>query len=170
MRLSLTFGAGLLAWCCCANVFGCASERLSRPPTHDELVVDHMRGDYAEVLHWCPVILGDRGADPALSDWCLFGYPAALRLTLDTEQALHFMGMVCTDVTSGSLADPAFRTFYVREVARWVALPMRHQRQSRALARGLRATVEAFSEACELDPELVYVDLDTEIPTRRDAR
>jgi hypothetical protein len=173
MRLSPTLVAGLSRLIIAlvgANVLGCASDRPSRPPTHDELVVDHMQGNYAEVLRWCPVILGDRGADPAQSDWCLFGYPAALRLTLATEQALNFMGMVCTDVASGSLADEAFRSFYVREVARWYALPMRLQRQERALARGLRSTVEAFSEACKVDPELVSVDLNTELPTRRDAR
>jgi hypothetical protein len=162
--------AGLIATLLGSNVFGCASDRSSSPPTHDELVVDHMQGNYEAVLRWCPVILGDRGADPALSDWCLFGYPAALRLTLATEQALNFMEMACTDVARASLADEAFRTFYVREVARWYALPMRLQRQENALARGLGPTVEAFSEACKVDPELVYADLNTTLPTRRKAR
>lgn len=170
VRSSPTLAAGLLASLIGAGSFGCARERASRPPTHDELVIEHMQGNYAEVLRWCPVILGDRGADPAQSDWCLFGYPAALRLTLNTEQALRFMGMVCTDMTGGSLADPAFRSFYVREVARWYALPMRLQRQKRALARGLPGAVEAFSEACKVDPALVLVELDTELPSRRDAR
>jgi hypothetical protein len=152
------------------NTLGCASARDSRPPTHDELVVEHMQGNYAAVLRWCPVVLADPGADPAQSDWCLFGYPAALRLSLDTERSLSFMTMVCTDRTSGSLADPAFRIFYVREVARWYALPLRLQRQERALARGLRPTLEAFSGACSVDPELVLVDLDTALPTRSTAR
>lgn len=169
MRLPPTLAAGLLVWSC-TNLLGCASQRESRPPTHAELVVDHMQGDYAEVLRWCPVILGDRGADPAVSDWCLFGYPAALRLTLDTDEALSFMRLVCTDMTTGSLAEPSFRRFYVREVARWYALPMRMQREDRALARGLPATVEAFSGACEVDPTLVYVTLDTKLPSHRDTR
>lgn len=170
MRLTPSLRSGLIAWVVGVSTFGCATERPSRPPTHDELVVEHMQGNYAEVLRWCPLILADRGADPALSDWCLFGYPAALRLTLDTEQALTFMTRVCTDAKRPGLADESFRSFYVREVARWVALPMRLQRQERALARGLRATVEAFGGACQVNPELVYLQLDTELRTRRGAR
>ncbi|PRQ06594.1 hypothetical protein ENSA7_36970 [Enhygromyxa salina] len=161
---------GLLGVIAAGNTAGCARGAASRPPTHEELVTDHMQGDYAEVLRWCPVILGDRGADPAQSDWCLFGYPAALRLTLDAERARSFMGRVCTDASGGSPADPAFRVAYVREVARWYALPMRMQGQDSALARGFGVTVQALSAACSVDPELVLADVDIELPTRRRAR
>ncbi|KIG15658.1 hypothetical protein DB30_05406 [Enhygromyxa salina] len=162
--------AALIGVAFAGTTAACARPPATNPPTHEALVTEHMQGNYAAVLRWCPMILADRGADPAQSSWCLFGYPAALRLTLDTEQALKFIGRVCTDTSSAALADPGFRTSYVREVARWYALPMRLQRQDRALARGLPATVAAFSEACQVDPVLVSTGLDTALPTRRLAR
>jgi hypothetical protein len=114
-------------------------------------------------LRWCPVILDDGGADPRLSDWCLFGYPAALRLSLDTPSAMGFMRSVCTDMTGKPRGDEDFRVFYVREVARWFALPMRWQKQDVALPRAVRATVHDFSEVCLVDPERVRAGLDTEL-------
>lgn len=140
---------------------GCAAARTVRPPTHEQLVNDHMQGKYDEVLHWCPVILDAPGADPRLSDWCLFGYPAALRLSLDTPGALGFMRSACTDVTGKPQGDEEFRVFYVREVARWFALPMRLQKQDAALPRAVRATIDDFSEVCLVDPERVLEGLDT---------
>jgi hypothetical protein len=140
---------------------GCAGARAVKPPTHEQLVNHHMQGNYAEVLHWCPVILEASGADPRLSDWCLFGYPAALRLSLDTPGALGFMRSVCTDVTGEPRGDEEFRVFYVREVARWFALPMRLQKQDVALPRAVRATVHDFSKVCLVDPERVQAGLDT---------
>ncbi|PRP89944.1 hypothetical protein ENSA5_69450 [Enhygromyxa salina] len=150
-------------------LLGCAPGRPSRPPTHEELVVDHMEGDYGEVLRWCPVILDDPGADEPRADWCLFGYPAALRLALETERALAFVRSVCTDMTGRPDGDEDFRTFYVREVARWFALPLRLQRQDEGLTRALRGAVTDFSEVCQVDAQEVYFGLDTELPRRRDA-
>jgi hypothetical protein len=145
----------------------CASAGARRPPGHEALVNAHMQGNYEQVLRWCPVILEDSGADPAQSDWCLFGYPAALRLALDSEGALGFMRSVCTDLAGHPSGDEAFRVFYVREVARWFALPMRMQKRDATLPRALRSTVNEFSEVCLVDPEAVRVGLDTHLPTRR---
>jgi hypothetical protein len=145
------------------TLIGCAGSRPAKPPTHEALVNLHMQGKYDEVLRWCPVILEDSGADPRLSDWCLFGYPAALRLSLDTPSALGFMRSVCTDVTGKPRGDEDFRVFYVRQVARWFALPMRLQKQDVALPRAVQATVLEFSEVCLVDPERVHAGLDTEL-------
>ena len=95
-----------------------------------------MQGHYDQVVFWCPVILEAPGADPEISDWCLFGYPAALRLSLDTAGAGGFMHSVCVDVSGAPRGDENFRVFYVREVARWIALPMRLQKQDAALTGG----------------------------------
>jgi hypothetical protein len=142
-------------------LLGCASARTPRPPTHEQLVNHHMQGKYDEVVRWCPVILDAQGADPRLSDWCLFGYPAALRLSLDTTAALGFVRSVCTDVTGEARGDENFRVFYVREVTRWVALPMRLQKQDVALPRAVNATVHDYSEVCLVDPQAVRAGLDT---------
>src|SRR5262245_21531100 len=122
-----------------------------------------MQGKYEEVLRWCPVILEAPGADPEISDWCLFGYPAALRLSLDTAGARGFMRSACLDVTGKPRGDEQFRVFYVREVARWFALPMRLQKQEVALPRAVAATVEDFSKICLVDPEVVRAGLDTKL-------
>lgn len=145
------------------TLIGCAGSRPPRPPTHEELVNHHMQGKYDEVLRWCPLILDDAGSNPRLSDWCLFGYPAALRLSLDTPSALGFMRSVCTDMTGKPQGDEDFRVFYVREVARWFALPMRYQKQDVALPRAVRATVQDFSKVCLVDPERVQAGLETEL-------
>ena len=139
-------------------------------PSHDELVTDHMQGRYAEVLRWCPEIVEDIGADPAQSDWCLFGYPAATWLSRDREAALAFMRNVCTDLAGSPRGDASFRIFYVGEVARWYALPLRMQNRDKALERVLRATIEQLSAVCFVDPEEVERGLDTKLPTRREAR
>jgi hypothetical protein len=68
---------------------------------------------------------------------------------------------VCTDVTGKARGDEQFRVFYVREVARWFALPMRLQKQDIALPRAVRATVDDFSKVCLVDPEVVLSGLDT---------
>lgn len=147
---------------------GCAAGNKDvKPPTHEQLVNHHMQGDYAEVLRWCPRILDDRGAEPSLSDWCLFGYPAALRLSLDSARAELFMRTVCTDMAGAAQGDEAFRVFYVREVARWFALPMRLQKQDAQLDRAVYSTVAEFSAVCQVDPEAVYAGLDTQLPRRR---
>jgi hypothetical protein len=122
-----------------------------------------MQGDYGEVVRWCPVILDAPGADPRLSDWCLFGYPAALRLSLDTHRAQGFVRSVCTDLAGEPRGDEEFRVFYVREVTRWFALPMRLQKQDATLPRAVRATVADFSEVCLVDPEVVRAGLDTSL-------
>lgn len=146
-----------------APLISCAGVGSSRAPTHEQLVTDHLRGNYEQVLRWCPVILEDRGAEPGLSDWCLFGYPAALRLSLDTTHALEFVRTVCTDVTGQPRGDEAFRLFYVREVARWFALPMRWQKQDKALPRAVGATVDDFASVCRVSPRRVHHGLDTKI-------
>lgn len=153
----------LLAMLLIAPLISCAGTRGSRAPTHEQLVTDHLRGNYEQVLRWCPVILEDRGAEPGLSDWCLFGYPAALRLSLDTTHALEFMRTVCTDVTGRPRGDEDFRVFYVREVARWFALPMRWQKQDKALPRAVGATVDDFARVCRVSPRRVHHGLDTKI-------
>lgn len=148
-------------------VAACAAPGRSRPPGHEALVNEHMLGNYEAVLRWCPVILEDPGADPAQSDWCLFGYPAALRLALDSENALGFVRSMCTDLAGQPRGDEEFRVFYVREVARWLALPMRMQKRDATLARAVRSSIEDFSEVCRVTPAAVLVGLDTQLPTRR---
>lgn len=149
-----------------AGLLGCAASTSSQPPNHEALVNEHMKGNYAEVLRWCPMILDDPGADPVQSDWCLFGYPAALRLSLDTDSALLFMRTVCTDLAGHAVGKQSFREFYVREVARWFALPMRLQNQDALLPRAVEATVADFSAACLVDPETVGRGLDTRLGAR----
>lgn len=149
---------------------GCAPRPRSEVPSHDELVTDHMSGRYAEVVRWCPQILDDSGADPAQSDWCLFGYPAALRLSLDSEGALAFVRSVCRDLTGAARGDREFRAFYAGEVARWLALPMRLQRQDAALERALPLAIQEIGAACLVDPAELEGGLDTRLPTRREAR
>ena len=139
-------------------------------PTHDELVLDHMRGRYVEVLRWCPRIVEDAGADPAQSDWCLFGYPAALWLNFETKASVAFVRTVCTDLTGSPRGEESFRRFYVGEVVRWYALPLRLEGEDEALMRSLPATVELLSAACFVDPAQVNANLDTELRPRREAR
>ena len=122
-----------------------------------------MQGNYAEVVRWCPLIIDAPGADPRLSDWCLFGYPAALRLSLDTPAALAFVRSVCTDLSGKARGHADFRVFYVREVTRWVALPMRLQKQDAVLSRAVRATMQDYGEICQVDPEVVRAGLDTSL-------
>ncbi|NVB37624.1 hypothetical protein G6O69_07255 [Pseudenhygromyxa sp. WMMC2535] len=145
----------------------CAAPR-SRPPRHDELVQDHLDGDYHAVTYWCPQSLDDPGADPALADWCMYGLPAAMYLSLDSEAAMDFMRSVCLDTPSGQVqGSQEFRVFYVRETVRWIALPLRAQRQESALFRGVQAAVLDFSAACRVDPLVVSAKIDTTIERQR---
>ena len=160
-HVTLSLGLALLA-------SACANQRTgSRAPDHEALVNAHMRGDYGEVLDWCPVLLEDPGADPAVSDWCLFGYPAALRLALDNEAAVVFMRTACTDLTGKVVGDEDFRVFFVREVARWLALPLRHQGLDATLPRAVRSVVQEFSGICQVEADAVARGLDTQIRPRR---
>lgn len=152
------------------TTLACRPKDRTVAPSHDELVTDHMQGRYVEVLRWCPRIVEDAGADPAQSDWCLFGYPAALWLNLETKASLAFVRSVCTDLSGSARGHAEFRIFYVREVVRWYALPLRLGGEDRALMRALPATVEVLSAACFVDPAAVHSGLDTELPTRREAR
>lgn len=144
-------------------LLACAPSRSSRPPTHEELVNRHVQGKYAQVLAWCPLILDDRGAEPGVSDWCLFAYPAAMRLSLDTAGALGFVRAMCRDLAGQPKGDEAFREFYVAETARWFALPMRVQGQDLQLGRAVEAAVHDFGEACAVDPGRVLPMVDTKL-------
>jgi len=143
-------------------LLACTPSERTRPPTHEELVNHHVQGKYEEVLAWCPRILDDRGAEQGVSDWCLFAYPAAMRLALDTSGALSFVRAMCRDLAGQPKGDQAFREFYVAETARWFALPMRLQGQLAALPRAVEAAVDDFGEACAVDPERVLPQVKTD--------
>ena len=150
----LGFGAMLLA---------CTPSTSTRPPTHEALVNHHLQGKYGEVLTWCPRFIDDPGAEPGVSDWCLFAYPAAMRLSLDTEGALSFVRAMCRDFAGQPQGDEAFRELYVAETARWFALPMRLQKQDAQLVRAVASAVEDFGEACAVDSERVLPRVDTDL-------
>lgn len=150
---------------------GCApAERGTNPPTHEQLVNHHLQGKYAEVISWCPVVLENGDSAPALSDWCMFAYPAALHLSLDTRGALAFVRTVCRDITGQPKGEQRFRDFYVEETSRWVGLPMRMQKREYELQRGLYDTIGVFSDVCSVDPEPIRRSIDTRIKKRRELR
>lgn len=154
-------GSAKFALPAAAMLFACTSIRSGRPPTHEALVNHHIQGKYAEVTRWCSAVLEDRGAEPALSDWCLFAYPAAMRLSLDTEGALAFVRAMCRDMAGLPKGDAEFRELYVAETTRWVALPMRFQGQDRHIGRAVVAAVSEFGEACAVEPDRVERMVDT---------
>lgn len=151
-------------------LLGCHPGSGSRPPTHKELVNLHLDGHYSHVIAWCPVVLEDSGAAPALSDWCMFAYPAAMRLALDTKGAVGFIRAVCQDITGEPKGDLDFREFYVGQAARWVALPLRVQGRDQQIERALSATVAEFSHVCAVEANKVRSGIDTRIKDRRDLR
>jgi hypothetical protein len=137
---------------------GCRSASTTDPPTLDDLVGAHLEGDYERVLYWCPVYLEEPTVQPRLSDWCLYGLPAAMWLSFDTTRALGMLRAVCTDVPTGRLrGDEEFRMYYAGEVVRWFALPLRAQKREATLVRARDSMVEQISEVCGLDPGVVFL-------------
>lgn len=149
---------------------GCAHRVPSEPPGFEALIEAHLHGHYDDVITWCPAYLDDPNSQPRLADWCLYGLPAAMWLSLDQDAALDIMRVVCTDVSSGALrGDDRFRTYYAGEVVRWVALPLRVQGQTSALAVGPGVVIEYASEICGADPRLVALASDSTISKRSPA-
>lgn len=143
---------------------GCAHRVPLEPPGLEALVEAHLQGHYGDVIAWCPAYLDDPSASPRLADWCLYGLPAAMWLSLDQDAALALMRVVCTDIPSGRLrGDDHFRTYYAGEVVRWFSLPLRVQGQQSALVVGTRVVVEQASAICGADPRLVAVAGDSTI-------
>lgn len=158
------------AWLLAALCLACSPSAGSRPPTHEELVTHHLQGDYAEVIAWCPVVLENGDSSPALANWCMFGYPAALRLSLDAQASLTFVRTVCRDVTGQPKGELKFREFFVEEASRWVALPMRMQDRMQEMQRGLDATISDFAEVCAVEPAPIRRQIDTRFKKPRDLR
>ncbi|MCA9701519.1 MAG: hypothetical protein KC431_28625 [Myxococcales bacterium] len=143
----------------------------SKPPTHDELINAHLEGHYQEVLRWCPVMFDDPGSDARLAEWCLYGLPAAMRLTMDTKSAHDFVRTVCVDEPTGRVqGSQEFREYYVREASRWVALALRAQGRVETLGGALDSTMNDFSEACEVDAAVVAEGIDTKITSKAGRR
>jgi hypothetical protein len=137
---------------------GCSTATTTRPPTFDDLVSSHLDGDYEQVLYWCPAYLDEPHAEPRLSDWCLYGLPAAMWLAFDSERALGMMRAVCTDVPTGQLrGNQEFRMYYAGEVVRWFALSLRAQRREVTLVRARDSMVEQVSAVCGVDPGVVIL-------------
>lgn len=148
----------------CAAASAACHRASSRPPTHDELINAHLEGDYQEVLRWCPVMFDDPDSDARLSEWCLYGLPAAMRLAMDTKSAHDFVRTVCVDEPTGRVqGSQEFREYYVREASRWVALALRAQGRVETLGGALESTMADFSEACEVDAAVVAEGIDTQI-------
>ncbi len=130
-----------------------------------------MRGDYQDVLHWCPIIMRDADSDPRLSDWCMFGLPAAMWLSTDFERALGVARTVCVDAPTGRVrASEEFRRFYVSEIVRWISLPMRAQKRDDDLLPQQVAALETFGKACEVDPAETGLMVDTTIETQLEVK
>lgn len=137
---------------------GCSTTTTTRPPTFDDLVSSHLDGDYEQVIYWCPAYLDEPHAEPRLSEWCLYGLPAAMWLAFDSERALGMLRAVCTDVPTGQLrGNQEFRMYYAGEVVRWFALSLRAQRREVTLARARDSMVEQVSAVCGLDPGVVVL-------------
>ncbi len=137
---------------------GCPASSRTHAPTLDELVDEHLEGNYEQVLYWCPAYLEDPSSQPRLSDWCLYGLPAAMWLSFDTTRAVAMLRAVCTDVPSGQLrGNQQFRMYYASEVVRWFALPLRAQRRDELLARARASMVEQVSAVCGLDAGVVIL-------------
>jgi hypothetical protein len=135
---------------------GCTNPRATQPPDLDGLVNSHLDGRYEEVLRWCPHYLAEPLSEPRATDWCLYGLPAAMWLTLDTAGALDMLGVVCTDVPTGKLrGTDEFRSYYASEVVRWFAMPLRLQKRDELLVQARAEVVEQVSELCGLDPQSV---------------
>jgi hypothetical protein len=146
---------------------GCRASSTTTPPTLDDLVGAHLDGNYEEVLYWCPLYLDEPLEQPRLSDWCLYGLPAAMWLSFDTTRAIDMLRAVCTDVPTGTLrGDEQFRMYYVGEVVRWFALPLRIQKRDEILVRSRGSMVEQVSDVCGLDPAVVFMASDA-VPHRR---
>lgn len=142
----------------------------SVPPDRQALVTAHLQGDYSEVLHWCPRMLYETTIDRQVTDWCVYGLPAAMRLSLDSAAANEFVHNMCVDPPSGmTKGSDDFRAYYVREVARWVALPLRAQKLERNLDAAVDASLTDFSAACEIDPATAREGLETTIASGRGA-
>lgn len=157
-------------WLLVPLCLACTPKARTSVPTHEELVNDHLAGRYAEVITWCPRVLENGESNPAIADWCMFGYPAALHLGLDSKASLGFVRTVCQDITGQPKGEQAFREFYVEESARWIGLPLRMQGRERELDRALSATIESFAELCSVDAGAIRRHVDTSFKTRRELR
>ncbi len=137
---------------------GCSTPSKTNPPSFDGLISAHLDGDYEQVLYWCPAYLDSPVEQPRLSEWCLYGLPAAMWLAFDSTRALDMLRAVCTDVPTGELrGSEQFRMYYAGEVVRWFALPLRAQRRDELLLRSRDAMVEQVSKVCGLDPGIVIL-------------
>ncbi len=147
-----------------ALALGCRPSESAEPPGFEGLVNGFLEGDYALVMRRCPVELGESGIDPALSEWCLIGLPAARRLALDTRGARAFVEAVCLDAPTGRpRGEVGLREFYVREIARWLGLALRAQGREATLNEAVDATVVEFSALCRVEAGAVRQGLDTQI-------
>lgn len=155
---------GLLALIATLLVGGCAGRWSNEPPSRERLITAHLEGRYETVLEWCPTYLADALNQPRLSDWCLYGLPAAMWLADDSEHALTFVRVVCTDIPTGRLrGDDEFRTHYASEVVRWVAMSLRAQDHEPRLVALRPAMIEQISETCGTNPRMLAraADADT---------
>lgn len=141
-----------------ALLAGCPASSATQPPTLDDLVGSHLDGNYEQVLYWCPLYLDEPLEQPRLSDWCLYGLPAAMWLSFDSTRALDMLRAVCMDVPSGTLrGDEQFRMYYAGEVVRWFALSLRAQKRETLLVRARDSMVDQISAVCGLDPNVVVL-------------